>query len=98
MAFTEGLGDFGFEKCASRKKEKSDCSGKKKKEKKKETNPPDASQLCFLVLPQGQRWKLAGSLLVTVCSAPKAMGQGQEALKSSQFGGWVGEGNRRKKI
>jgi len=67
----------------------------KKIRKKPETNPPEASQLRFLVLPQGQSWQLAGwqPACGCLCSAPKATGRGQEALKGSQFGGWVGEGN-----
>lgn len=87
VTFAEESGKFGFEKCASRKKKKAAILGKgeRKKNKAKETNPPAASQLCFSVLPQGQRWQLAGwqPACGCHCSPPKAMGRGQEALKSS---------------
>lgn len=88
--FTKGLGKFEFKTNVLPGKRKKRLFSEEKKKKGK-INPPDASQLCFLVLLQGQRWQLAAC--GCLCSAPKATGQGQEALKGSQFRGWEEEGN-----
>lgn len=92
VAFTEGLGDFGFEKCASRKKEKSDCSGKKKKRKKEGNKSPRRFPVVLFSATAGTKvaagWQPACDCLL--CS----QGHGPRARSFEEFPVWGMGGGR----